>query len=363
MLRVCQVSPGGLSGRGGIGRFVLYLTESLRTTPGVCCRVVDSYGPGYFLLMPFWFIFSVLQVASMALLRRVDILHLHMASYGSTGRKLLLLLLGKSLGLKIVLHLHGADFVEFFFGLPAWGQRVLSAVMNRADRVVVIGCYWHDFVVQTIGLSPERVCLVHNGTPSPPLWSATVRPDPEVCHFLSLGELGERKGTPELLQALALLGQHVQPWSAVIAGNGAIADSQAQVNALGLADRVRLPGWIGRDEAAACLREADVFVLPSRQEGLPIAILEAMSMGRAIVATPVGAIPDAIEAMQTGLLVPPGDAAALAEALRTLLEDVALRHRLGEAARLRYQQMFHIDRVAERVLALYAALLAGAHQA
>jgi glycosyltransferase involved in cell wall biosynthesis len=171
-----------------------------------------------------------------------------------------------------------------------------------------------------------------------------------------LGELGPRKGTPELIAALATPELRNEEWTAILAGNGPVEHFREVVASLQLSDRIQLPGWQGADRVRALLQAADILVLPSRQEGLPMSILEAMGTGVAVIATPVGAIPDAIIDGETGLLVPPGDVASLSCAILKLIGDPALRHRLSLNARARFERMFTIESTANSVTDLYRDL-------
>ncbi len=355
-MRVLMATPGGRRGKGGMTSLVNYLVEALPARlPGVGFGIVDTYGPGPFWLMPFHFAGSIAQVIAARLGGRVDLLHIHMAHYGSAVRKLFLALVATTLGLRTVMHMHGSDFHIYYRGLPRWYQRALVATLKRCERVVVIGGFWRGFVVGELGLDPVRVVLIHNGVPRPdrPREPAAAGTAPRL---LMLGELGPRKGTPELIAALATPALRARAWTATLAGNGPVEHYRAEVASLGLADRIALPGWRDAAEVRALLAASDLFVLPSRLEGLPVAILEAMAGGAAVIATPVGAIADAIVDGETGLLVPPGDVAALADAIGRLLDDAALRARLAANARARFEAMFTIDRTADAVAAMYRAI-------
>jgi glycosyltransferase involved in cell wall biosynthesis len=250
-----------------------------------------------------------------------------------------------------VVHVHGSDFDANCDTMPAWQRGLTVAVFKRCERVVVIGLYWRDYVVGKLGLDPARVVLIHNGAPATAM-TGKFSGD-AVPRLLMLGELGPRKGTPELVAALASPALKSRRWSATLAGNGPVEKYRREVAGLALADRVALPGWQSGVEVRALLAAADIFILPSRQEGLPIAILEAMAGGAAVISTPVGAIGDAIIDGETGLLVPPGDAAALANAIARLIDDPALRARLAVNARKRFAAMFTIDCTADAVAAMY----------
>jgi glycosyltransferase involved in cell wall biosynthesis len=359
-VNVYLVTPGGTSGRGGIGRVVGYLEQGWRERQDdIVLHVVDSYGPNRRALMPFAFALTTLRLAVAGVLGRIDLLHLNVAERGSFWRKAALLWLGKLLGIPVVLHCHGAELVQWAAGLPPAAHRFVMATFARADRVLVLGSYWREFAVRELGLAPERVETLWNAVPAPP---ARRRREPGAARLLFLGRLGPRKGVPELLAALRHANVALLRWSAVLAGDGAVGQYRAEITAAGLQDRIELPGWIDAGMAQDYLANADILVLPSHNEGLPIAILEAMAAGLAIVTTPVGAVPDAIRDGQTGLLVPPGDVDALAAALRRLITDPPLRSQLGRRARERFQADFSIRAHIERLAAIYRDVTASAAQ-
>ena len=161
------------------------------------------------------------------------------------------------------------------------------------------------------------------------------------------GRLSRVKGVDVLLDAWAA----VREGHLCIVGDGEDRDA-LQAQAAGLR-RVRFHGAVA--DVAPLVRAADVCVLPSRAEGLPVALLEGMSAGLAVVATAVGGTPDAIDDGVNGLLVPAGDPDALADALRRALGPDGAR--LGERARARVLRSYSIDAVADRVLELYQLLL------
>ena len=172
--------------------------------------------------------------------------------------------------------------------------------------------------------------------------------------------MGERKGVDVLLAALAQQAARGIAWRATIAGNGDIDAARAAATAYGIADRIAFPGWVDEDAVRALMRTADLFVLPSRAENQPIAILEAMAAALPVVATTVGAIPEQVVDGDTALLVPPANADRLAEALARLLPDAALRRRMGAAGRARFAAHFAIDGTADRFAALYRELAGAA---
>jgi glycosyltransferase involved in cell wall biosynthesis len=351
-VRVVYVSPGGVDGRGGMGIMARYLVHAfVAKESGVSCQVLDSYGPGRFALMPLYFAVTLLRLTWLCLTRRVDVVHVHMSHAGSAVRKLALLHLAAMFGVPTILHLHGSQFALFAKGLSTVPRQVLLRAMRGASRIVVIGNYWRDLLVDTLGLPATRIVIIHNGVPLPALTDRSTHRAP--WRILCLGLLGPRKGTPDLLQALAAPALADLDWRATIAGNGDVALYQSEANRLGLADRVELPGWVGPDAVARLLGEADIFILPSYNEGLPVAVLEAMAAGLAVITTPVGAIPDLVTPEETGLLVEPGAVAKMSAMIARLLTDTEFRRRLGERARQRVEVDFTVQATADRLAALY----------
>jgi glycosyltransferase involved in cell wall biosynthesis len=354
-LRVCYITSGGTASRGGMGRMAFYLTEEYRRHhPSLDVRVLDSYGSG-FGVMPFYFIKCFVSLALTCVFKRPDVVHLNLAAHGSAVRKLSLMWLVRGFRIPTVLHIHASQFIPFCESLGPRLRRLLVGSLSRASRVVVIGEYWRRYVVETLGVPGEIVTVIHNAVPLPELRSAA-RAANKRCRIVALGLLGVRKGTPELLEALAGPALRGLDWEAVIAGNGEVEASRQRAAALGLLDRVQIPGWVDAEGVAALLSSADVFVLPSHNEGLPVSILEAMGNGLPIVTTPVGAIPELVIPDENGLLVPPGSALDLGEALAKLVRDPELRARQGASGRARVEQHFRIEPTVERFVGIYRAV-------
>jgi glycosyltransferase involved in cell wall biosynthesis len=120
---------------------------------------------------------------------------------------------------------------------------------------------------------------------------------------------------------------------------------------------VHFPGWVDEAGVKALSAKADILVLPSHAEGLAMAVLEGLSYGLVVITTPVGAHTEVIEPGVSGILVPPGDVAALAEALAYVIDDEGLRERLGSGARQRFLDKFDVRGYAGRLAQLHVDLL------
>jgi len=174
--------------------------------------------------------------------------------------------------------------------------------------------------------------------------------------FVCVAGFRPEKNHALLLQAFAQGALHRGAAHLLLVGVGALREVlQDRVRDLGLGDSVRFLGF--RTDLAEVLAAADVFVLPSDREGNPLAVLEAMAAGTPIIATAVGGLPELVESGLSGLLVPPGDAAALTTALRRIYEDSALRGALGANSLRRAEERFDISVAAREYTKLYESLV------
>jgi len=285
---------------------------------------------------------------------RIGVAHINVAPRASTFRKMAFARAARLFGAKTILHLHGSGYDGFLRRLPGPIGRRTIAFFQRADRVVVLGDYWHRFALDELGVSPERLVVVENGVPA----AATLadpRHDPPLITFM--GNVGTRKGVDVLIAALSRLSADGVPFRARIGGNGEVDHYRRAAQAAGIADRTEFLGWLGEDDVARNLEESDIFVLPSRAENQPVSILEAMARGLPVVASSVGAIPEQVLDGDTGFIVPPGDPDALAAALERLCRDANLRVRLGANGLARWRERYSLEVTASRFAALYRQLL------
>jgi glycosyltransferase involved in cell wall biosynthesis len=173
--------------------------------------------------------------------------------------------------------------------------------------------------------------------------------------IVNVGALVGHKGQKFLIDAMPLVLREVPDAHLVIFGEGDLrVPLEKQIKHLSLARRVLLPGF--REDVLSLMKSGDLFVMSSVTEGLGSAVLDAMAMGQAVVGTRAGGIPEAVVHEETGLLVEPGDAKALAAAMARLLKDPALRRSFGDAGRQRVAEHFGVDRLVEGTLAAYEKL-------
>jgi glycosyltransferase involved in cell wall biosynthesis len=220
--------------------------------------------------------------------------------------------------------------------------------------------------IRRAGVRESRSSLVLNGidltTPraeNVERVRADLSKGPDIRIILSIARLDHIKGTHVLVDALARLVDG-PPWTLVVVGDGEERGHlEAQVRRAGLAGRVAFVGFRDRDDVAAFHAIADVSVVSSLDEGLPLVVLEAMGWGVPVVSTAVGAIPLVIDSGRNGLLVPPEDPAALAAAVEVVLRDPQSARERAAAARRDFDLRFRRSAMGARYLELYSRVLAG----
>jgi glycosyltransferase involved in cell wall biosynthesis len=298
--------------------------------------------------------FALSVFAISCLRQRIDIVHLNVAPRGSTWRKMLYAVTALGLGRRVVVHLHGSGYDQFYQALSPWRKTAVRMFFARATKVVVLSSYWKRFMLSEVGVLPSKVVEIANGVPS--IVEPVKRIRSDVATIVFLGHVGHRKGIDVLVDALADLAHKGLRWTAIVGGNGDVEAATARARDAGIAHNIAFLGWVGEKKVDELLRLADIFVLPSRAENQPVAILEAMARATPVVATNVGAIPEQVVHGETGLLVAPGVASALSDALETLIRSRALRVSLGNAGLKRFQELYSVQSCAERFAKLYRSL-------
>jgi glycosyltransferase involved in cell wall biosynthesis len=287
--------------------------------------------------------------------------HVNIAGRGSTIRKVILLTIARTLGLRYVLHVHDYDYAQYYCSRGTFLKRLIAIMFRGAAKVVVLGGRDLEAVSQLLQLRRDRITVLHNAVPDPLPDLDRTRSPGKPCHLLFLGDLSARKGIPELLHAFASPIMKRRHWRATLAGGGSIDEFRNLAEDLGILERLCFPGWLDEVGVSALCVDADVLVLPSHAEGLAMSVLEGLAHGLAVVTTPVGAHSEVIEPDVSGILVPPGNVAALADALVSVIEDATLRHRLARGARERFLEGFDVRRYAVRLGQLHAGLLVPQH--
>jgi glycosyltransferase involved in cell wall biosynthesis len=297
---------------------------------------------------------ALIRIAAWGLTGRGRIVHVHATVRGSSYRKAIVVRLAKALRRHVVLQMHsGADEVAYF----TWTRdkrslRLFRGAFGAADVVLAVSAASAEMLSQAYRLADVQV--VPNPAPVIAPFEREPASDGEVRVAYLGGFANVAKGGDVLVDALERALPQAPQMRVKLAGPGG-----PPLQAAALIEREPRVEWVGWRDAAqkdALLKGSDAFVIPSRSEGLPMALLEGMAYGLAVVATAAGGIPEVVDPGANGLLVPTEDPAALAEALCSVATDGALRERLAAGA-LATARSLDADVVARRLGEIYATLL------
>ena len=347
-MRILEIGPSETKARGGMSEVIRGIRES-----GVLGREFEidsfpSYIDGSLPVRLFYSLYGYLRF--LTCYRKYDLFHIHTAERGSTFRKNLYLQRIKQAGKKAVVHIHGAEYLTFYDKLAGRKKKVVDCFFQQADLVLALSESWKRELESRFRM---KACgTLYNGVEPEKLRPALSDPEEHKNHFLMLGRLGERKGTYDLIAAAeAALGQNPE-LRFCLAGDGEVERVRAIVKEKGLEGNIDVVGWVNGEEKLRCLHEAATLVLPSYHEGLPMAILEAMAAGKAIISTNVGAIPEVV-GDGNGILVEPGDVSALTRALLRCSADGDALARMSANNREKAEDVFSIRRTHETLAEYY----------
>jgi glycosyltransferase involved in cell wall biosynthesis len=343
--RVLVVGPAGGT-RGGIDSVVSAHASSPMWQENRCELIKTYVDRG-----PFGKIWAALKAYAAAALKTPSarLVHIHLAGEVSLMRKLPFVALAKLFRKRTIVHVHAGSPESLFDKTPSWAVRF---VMLSADRVIALSPKWAENIQQHFPAA--KVTVIPNPAVIPAPQGSVDYREPIV---LFMGKLEQRKGYSDLIKAAKEILEVVPDARFQFAGHGEVDQARQLAKALGIPHTIECLGWVARDRMPNLLNRAAVFCLPTYNEGVPMAMLEAMSYGLPVVTTPVGGIPDVIQNHANGILFEPGDVKALAhEITRLLRNDNSLRSSLGDAGRATVNALCGLEKVTGLLSTLYAEL-------
>ncbi len=289
-------------------------------------------------------------------MERRGIKHIH--AHFTINAASIALMISRLLGISFSFTAHNIFFTD---------RLLLKEKVREARFISVISEFSRQFLIRLIPDGQKfkhKMHIVHCGVSPEQFLPPNPKPANPVPLILFVAQLVERKGSPILVEACRLLVERGLVFECVIVGDGPekmLVEQLVQQYHLG--EAVKLPGALFQEQLVEYLCRADVFVLPcitasnGDMDGVPVSLMEAMCMEIATVSTKVSGIPELIEDGESGLLVPEKDAVALADALQRLLEDEALRARLGRNGRQKIRHEFDVDANAAQLALLFEKYL------
>ena len=329
MEKILIVGPSSTKSKGGMSTVIGEILEDNELKNKYDISAYESYIDGTkfrVLLYSIWAIFKFIVTGQA---KKYDVYHIHAASYGSTFRKRIYLKIIKKYKKKVILHIHGAEYMVFFDKLSKKKKRQVIDTLQVADMVIALSNEWKNKFDNKFGLT--NCYVLENGINTEKLAPAIVDTKKNQTSFVTLGRLGKRKGTYDLVDAIEIARKKVPNIRCYLAGDGEIDKYCNIIVERGLQNNIEVVGWADFTKKLELLSKVSTVVLPSYNEGLPMSILEGMATGKAIISTTVGAIPEVVKE-ENGILIQPGDVQALADALvkcstnLKMLEDMSQKN-------------------------------------
>lgn len=281
-----------------------------------------------------------------------DICHVHVCSDTSTWRKMNYI---ESLGedsKRVILHVHGAQYDVFWNECSKVQKDKISNLYASVGKVIVLSEEWRAFFLENRICEPGKLTVLHNAVEIP-VQPVDTRLRQDV---LFLGRLGARKSPDVLLRAAKTVLQSHPQVRFRFGGDGDIAKYKELAKELGIADNCIFLGWTTGKQKEEAIRASRIYCLPSKHEGMPMSVLEAMSYGLATIATPVGGVPQVIQDDINGYLMPIDDSTLLANRINELLDDSGLAARIGSAGRKTIEESFGMDSYAQKLMEMYESV-------
>lgn len=326
-----------LSVKGGITSVISQILEYNWSSENIEIQFIPTYIESNKIKKIFYFIRAYYKIRKKIKEYNPDLVHIHMSYKGSFYRKYIIHKLCRKYGVSDIIHMHGSEFKVWFDNSNNYIKQKIRLLLREANAVIVLGEKWNKDI-NKVETDTNRVVL-----------SNTVSIPKEVIRWnnpfqvIFLGVLIKRKGVEDLLNAIAILKKTNSIGCArfVIAGSGAEEEKlKEQCKKMEIDDRVEFIGWVDGQKKIKLLKESQLLVLPSYNEGLPIAIIEAISYGMPVVSTDVGDVFAAVKDNINGYLIEPGDIEELAKALKKIILDRNLYEKMSKMSRIIAEELF-----------------------
>ena len=263
-------------------------------------------------------------------------------------RKGIIIKISKIRKSKVIIHMHGAEFEEWYKNLSENKQKVVRDILNSANKVIILGEYWRNFVSSLIE-EKSKVEVIYNSVKCQPKNLYNL----ETNKLLFLGAVSKRKGIYDLLETMKILKNRNIVTKLLIYGPDTTEEIEELIKKNDLSEYVEYKGWLNnKDKEKIFTNEIALSILPSYNEGLPMTILETMSYGIPNISTTVAAIPEVLN-KENGYINKPGDFKLMAENIIEFLKDNKLREKLSKNSYETISFKFSIKKHIEKISNIY----------
>lgn len=282
----------------------------------------------------------------------IEIVHIHTASKGSFYRKSVVLLIAKIYSKKTVMHIHGGGFKEFYNSSPL-KSILIKPILISADQLICLSDVWHSYFSNELKL--RNTVVLANPIALPILQNKSIASN--RVELIFFGAVVANKGIFDLVTYL-ISNQHFIEGKILlhICGDGELEKIKSIVNSHQLQKKILIHGWVSGLRKIDLFKQADIYILPSFAEGLPMSILEAMSFGKAIIATNVGGVPSLVQPSYNGWLYAPNNIQDLTQIFDDIFSNLGQLKVFGQHSR-QMSLAYDIQTVSKKLQMIYAKLL------
>lgn len=356
MKKVCMIVQDRMV-KGGIAAVISgYYGSELEKKYDI--TYVESYKDGGKFIKFFKGICGYIAFAKNLIVNRPDLVHIHSSFGPSFYRKLPFIYMSHIAGVPIINHIHGADFDSFYVNTTEKKKRLIKKTYAKCEALIALSGEWKERLSQIV--DSEKITIIENYSILQEDAFAQRKKKEQTNNVLFLGELGRRKGCYDIPYVVKHVLKKVPTAMFYLCGAGSCEDEKniKQIcTEVGITNHVLFPGWVREQKKDTMLRKADVFFLPSYNEGMPMSILDAMGYGLPIISTNVGGIPKIVRNGENGYCCEPGNIDDFANKLILILTDTNKRCELSrnsfDIVKNRYSLEYHL----EQLMALYETII------
>lgn len=271
------------------------------------------------------FIFKIIEFLYVIKKNKINLLHIHMVQGGSFYRKSIFILLAKLMNKKTIIHLHASQFDLFYNNSNFIIKKYITYILDITDKLVVLSLEWERIMKD---ITSTDIKIIRNAVEI----KSEIKTQYNLKYITMFGRLGKRKGTYDLIYVLSELykDEKYREFETLLCGDGDISEIKKLINELGIDNYVKIKGWIDGKQKEDICAKTYVNILPSYNEGMPMAILETMALGIPNISTNVGGITEIIEDKVNGYIIEPGDKKSLLKNIKFIIDNPNIREEFSE---------------------------------
>lgn len=353
MKKVCMIVQNPMV-KGGIAAVVNgYRGSQLEEAFDVI--YVESYKDGNKVQKTLKAIKGYFHFLKVIIIEKPDVIHMHTSFGPSFIRSMPFIYMASWAKKPIINHIHGSAFDEFYSYASNKKKKLIRKIYGKCTVIIALSEEWKAYLSQIVDSEKIKILENYSTLHEDALEQRLLRPSNQTVLFL--GQIGSRKGCYDIPPIVERLVKFVPDVKFILAGSGELETITRLFEEKGVKDRLQLPGWVRGADKDRLLREADVFFLPSYNEGMPMSILDAMGYGLPIVSTNVGGIPQIIINNKNGLTYKPNDIEGMSDGLKMILLNKETMDKYGKSSIDIVKEKYSLERHIKLLIKIYEEVL------